>query len=73
MVFEFLDYDLKKYMDRHAPTGIPTARAKVQHYFVCQLNDIWCVGLFVSVAGRCGILSCSSCITQRLKATESVD
>ncbi|XP_011405303.2 PREDICTED: cyclin-dependent kinase 2-like [Amphimedon queenslandica] len=28
MVFEFLDYDLKKYMDRHAPTGIPTARAK---------------------------------------------
>lgn len=29
LVFEFLDYDLKKYMDKHAPTGIPLSLAKV--------------------------------------------
>ena len=29
LVFEYLDYDLKKYMDRHAPTGIPVPNAKV--------------------------------------------
>ena len=44
LVFEYVDYDLKKYMDKHAPTGIPVHKVKV------ILNNkynhsvlIWCV------------------------------
>ena len=30
LVFEYVDYDLKKYMDKHAPTGIPINKVKVR-------------------------------------------
>ena len=30
LVFEFLDYDLKKFMDKNAPAGIPQSTAKVR-------------------------------------------
>jgi len=30
LVFEYLDYDLKKFMDKSAPTGIPPNSAKVR-------------------------------------------
>ena len=39
LVFEYLDYDLKKYMDRHAPSGIPVENAKVS-YNACLLSSI---------------------------------
>ena len=29
-MFEFLDYDLKKFMDKNAPAGIPQSTAKVR-------------------------------------------
>lgn len=29
LVFEYVDYDLKKYMDKHAPNGIPVQKVKV--------------------------------------------
>ncbi len=33
LVFEYVDYDLKKYMDKHAPTGIPVHKVKVRNYY----------------------------------------
>ena len=36
LVFEYLDYDLKKFMDRSAPTGIPHEHVKVgKKFFIC--------------------------------------
>ena len=37
LVFEYLDYDLKKYMDKRAPAGIPHDHVKVtdESSFVC--------------------------------------
>jgi cyclin-dependent kinase 2 len=32
LVFEYLDYDLKKFMDKHAPTGIPIPTVKKYLY-----------------------------------------
>lgn len=31
LVFEYLEFDLKKYMDKVAPKGIPVAFVKVVH------------------------------------------
>lgn len=39
LVFEYLDFDLKKFMDKSAPTGIPHEHVKVllcAHYYTVK-------------------------------------
>ena len=46
LVFEYLDYDLKKYMDKRAPSGIPHDHVKVT-------EEPWCVCLSVLYVHEC--------------------
>ena len=49
MVFEYLDQDLRKYLDREQILEIPAIKVLIYDYYHCSLSCTKCYWVFVNV------------------------